>query len=124
MIEHVIHPPRRATLPERYRFHLDNGYSVPPGRHVCAWQAAETEQRAARAGYTGHVVRDEGGTMAQTGPGESWEWFPAYGVILIDPDGEPTSESLWGIATENDRPDDPYMRMVLADLAAEHYAEG
>lgn len=112
-LEEIVYtPPRRESLPERFRFHTEHGgYATPPGPAACAWRSAENERAAVAAGYVLVIQPDPEGTCT----GE----HPAWGAILYGegPDGENEAiTSLWGI---DDEPGAPYYRTVYADLAGE-----
>lgn len=105
-------------LQSRFRFMLANaGYSVPPGRAVCALDLARAERLLDEASrlsvaYT-NVEDDHDGTIDGT--------YPAVGVVVgVYEAGDTTpsrQESVWGIEADVDP--NGYLRVVRAELASE-----
>jgi hypothetical protein len=112
-----------------FRFHLEHGgYCTPPGHAACALEAARAELRLAelvddeRANVEwvdddqpydpGDVCTDDGARAKF----ESNEWTGPFGCVVTI-DGE--QESLWGIVVGPRGTDDPYCRVVEAELASE-----
>lgn len=121
-------------LREAFRFMLDHaGHSTPPGRAACALSLARAERLLHTAQDfdadrpPAHVTWTEDDEPYEHGglsPAEvtalfaSGEWTGPYGCILYV-DGEVIG-SLWGITLGRADLNDPYRRVVEAELASEH----
>lgn len=116
-------------LRKRWRFFLDNaGSATPPGRAACALSDARAEELLDRAlsldVATFEVVDDPepydpGDTVGEEEAERLFdrgEWNGPYGCVLNVGDAH---ASLWGIVVGRAAEDDPYLRVVRAELADE-----
>lgn len=122
-------------LQSRFRLMLENaGYSVPPGRAVCAIEMARASlllDRAVDAGvasiewiyddepYDPGDLYTEAETAAKF---ESNEWTGPFGCVIYFEPNESTRYSvagLWGIVVGQWGTNDPYCRVIEAGLASE-----
>lgn len=111
----------KITEPRQRFFYEHAGWSVPPGKAACARALARAEKYAERHGwryewcddpdFEAYCACDDPACTAKTGP--------AYGCVLTI-DGEQHA-SLWGItfAKGKDFANDPYGRVIQAELASE-----
>lgn len=123
---------------EAFRFFLEHaGYATPPGRAACALELARAEAglQCALAYGEGSVDWREDWTPYDPGDActedearerfASGEWTGPFGcVVAIGDDQHPRAvASLWGIVLGPRGLDDPYCRVVVAELAAEALEE-
>lgn len=116
---------RRAA----FRFFLNHaGYSTPPGRAVCALELARAEQLFREAESLGvasvewlydDMPYDPGDVCTEEEARERFEsneWTGPFGCVVTCGDDV---ASLWGIVVGSRGTDDPYCRVVAAELASE-----
>jgi len=123
---------------ERFRFFLKHaGYATPPGRAACALELARAEEDLSSAlGYGEASVDwrddsepwDEGTEISADDSARrfaSGEWTGPYGcIVAIGDDQRPRAvASLWGIVLDSRGTDDPYARVIVAELAVEALEE-
>ena len=112
-----------AQLRESFRFHLQHGgYSVPPGRAMCALQMVRAEQTARdlnlKVRWEEEDIEpdfDDERDNAAIRSGKL-DWLFAYVPDPTTSERYAVLASLGGIAV---RPNDPYRRVVEAELYAE-----
>ena len=113
-----------------FQFFLENaGYVTPPGRAACALELARAEELLETAidENVAEVVWEWDDTPYDPGDVctlaearekfESNEWTGPFGCVLKI-DGE-TVESLWGIVVGPNETNDPYCRVIAAELASQ-----
>jgi len=119
-----------AALRQSFGFMLTHaGYCTPPGRAVCALDLARAELLLADAETEGAAAVewvwddepwDEGMEISADEAArrfESGEWTGPLGCVVRI--GDDVAASLWGIVVGSRGTDDPYCRVVAAELARE-----
>lgn len=110
------------------RFFFDHaGWSEPPGREACARELAAAEAWARGRGYRvvteddPYVMDDDAGSVELVASGE----YVNLVVVLVSDEYVPCPHnvlgSLGGVVVSSE--DDPYVRVVGAELAAEAMTE-
>lgn len=87
------------------------GYSVPPGRTVCAWELVKAERAGCDAGLTFEWEHEW----------EQWDGdcpAPVYLMCCLCRDASGVVVASLGMVGVNSL-DDPYLRVVEAELASE-----
>lgn len=113
---------------EAFKFFREHaGHSVPPGRAMCALELARAEEwgeslddRLTIEWQYDDVPYDPGDAYTSDEAArlfESGEWTGPYGCV-VRLDGE-IRASLWGIVVGPQETDDPYCRVVAAELVDE-----
>jgi hypothetical protein len=106
------------ALRPAWRFFLENGgYSTPPGRAACALESARSEALLTEAIDADVCTVEWHNDPEPDFETREWTGPYAYGCVL-EVNGEHVA-SLWGIVLGSRDLQDPYRRVVEAELASE-----